>query len=241
MIHMRVAGLIPARSGSERVKDKNIYELSGKPLLGIAALKARDVPEIDDIFPITDSRNYMDKFVEYGISPFPLRPTTTAQSHSPDIEWINWWLSEVGESTYDVLVILRPTSPLRSRSTISAGINKLVDVWQRADSVRCVSSVTQHPGKMWLESDGVINPLLPFSLDSTPWHSNQTKVLPRVLVQNAMLEVIKISSIIRSRTISGGVVVPLVREGYEALDVNDPLDLTFLEFLLNQKPDLIDW
>lgn len=241
MIQMRVAGLIPARSGSERVKDKNIYELSGKPLLGIAALKARDVPEIDDIFPITDSRDYMDKFVEYGISPFPLRPTATAQSNSPDIDWINWWISEVGESRYDILVILRPTSPLRTRATISAGIKELENNWCRADSVRCVSPVSQHPGKMWLESDGVINPLLPFSIDTTPWHSNQTKVLPKVLVQNAMLEVIKISTILRSRTISGGVIVPLVREGYETLDVNEPLDLTFLEFLLNQKPDLVDW
>jgi len=238
---MRIAAVIPARAGSERIKDKNIYELAGKPLLGIAAQKAREVPEIGDIFPITDSPYYMEKFVEYGISSFPLRPIATAQSHSPDIDWIDWWLSEVGDSRYDVLVVLRPTSPLRSRASISAGIKKLVDNWHRADSVRCVSPVSQHPGKMWLESDGVINPLLPFSLEATPCHSNQTKMLPKVLVQNAMLEVIKISTILRSRTISGGVVVPLLRQGYETLDVNDPIDLTFLEFLLNQKPDLIDW
>lgn len=238
---MRVAALIPARSGSERIKDKNIYKLSGKSLLGIAATKALDVAEIDDVFPITDSASYMEEFVESGIAPFKLRPVDTALSSSPDIEWIRWWIAEVGTDSYDAVVILRPTSPLRSRSTISSGIVKLVDNWERVDSVRCVSPVSQHPGKMWVLADDVINPLLPFSLNGTPWHSNQTKMLPKILVQNAMLEVIKISTILRSNTITGGVVLPLIRDGYETLDINEPIDLTFLEFLLQSNPDLIDW
>jgi CMP-N,N'-diacetyllegionaminic acid synthase len=238
---MRIAAVIPARSGSERVRDKNITKLAGTPLIGIAARKALDIVEIDTVFPVTDSPEYMELFREYGVKSFPLRPRETSGSNSPDIEWLNWWLMQVGTDTFDVVLILRPTSPLRKRSTIVEGINALKNNWDRVDSVRCVSPVAEHPGKMWLENDGIMNPLLPFSINSTPWHSNQMKALPNIFIQNAMLEVIKVSSIVRSGTISGGVVMPLVRTGYETLDINQPIDFTFLEFLLGLNPSLVDW
>lgn len=238
---MKIAAVIPARSGSERVKDKNITPIMGTPLLSITAMKAQRSKVFDGIYPITDSPKYMDQFVAAGLQEFTLRPDATAQSNSPDISWLRWWMELVGHKSYDVVVILRPTSPLRRIETIREGVQLLQDNWDRADSIRCVSPVDSHPGKMWVQHDGVINPLFPFSISGVPWHSNQTKTLPSVLVQNAMLEVIKTSSITRSNSISGGVVIPLVRSGYETLDINTTIDLEILEFLLKRHPELKDW
>ena len=238
---MKIAAVIPARSGSQRVVDKNIACVAGAPLIGIAAMQAQKVPQIDSIFPITDSEHYMDIFSDYGLNRFTLRPHHTALSESPDITWLDWWISEVGHSTFDAVVILRPTSPLRRRATIIDGISLLKQNWSRVDSVRCVSPVTEHPGKMWIPQGDIMNPLLPFSNDQAPWHSSQMKTLPQVYVQNAMLEVVKIQSVTRNNTISGSVIMPLVREGYETLDVNQQIDLDFLKFIVSQNPSLVDW
>ena len=238
---MRIAAVIPARSGSERVKDKNLRKIAGYSLIEIAVKKALASNVFNAIFPITDSKHYMDVFVNAGLESFPLRPEETAFSESPDISWLNWWLDVVGESTFDAVAILRPTSPFRAVSTIKEGIHLLEQHWNRADSIRCISPTSLHPGKMWTEIDGIINPLFPFLHDGTPWHSNQTKVLPKVYVQNAMLEIIKIDTIIRSKSISGGVVVPLIKQGIETFDINQPEDLEYAEYLLKTRPNLIDW
>ena len=117
-LQLKIAGLIPARSGSTRIKDKNIAKLNGKPLLRYAAEEAVDSGVFDKVWVCTDEPSYLDSLDGLPVSFFDRSGTGDATAKSPDIEWLLNFIEYVGHATYDALAILRPTSPFRKAETI---------------------------------------------------------------------------------------------------------------------------
>src|SRR5205085_2482814 len=89
-----VVALIPARSGSERVRDKNIRPLAGHPLLAYAVAAALQADVFDRVVCSTDSGKIAEVAQRYGADVPFLRPTELATATSPDIEWITHALAE---------------------------------------------------------------------------------------------------------------------------------------------------
>ena len=77
---------------------------------------------------------------------------------------------------------------------------------------------------MWVLNQEVMSPLLPFSLNGTPWHSNQSQMLPEIYVQNASLEMCWIKRFWSSGQISGAKVAPFLTINNEGFDINTPED-----------------
>ena len=115
--------LIPARSGSERVKDKNVRPLAGHPLLAYAIASARQAGIFDRVVCSTDSGKIAEVAQRYGADiPF-LRPSELATSTSPDIEWLKYTLEELGEH-YDLFAIVRATNPFRGPEVLQRGLQQ---------------------------------------------------------------------------------------------------------------------
>lgn len=237
MKKQKVLGVIPARSGSERIKDKNIFKIGGHPLIGIAAIEAQRSDIFSKICLCTDSKNYAEIGSEYGLDIPALRPVDISGSTSPDIEWVNWVISIYLEQNevFDVLVILRPTSPFRTAVTIKRAWEQFQS-FENFDSLRAVEEVSQHPGKMWVVNEKFNNmtPLLPFEESGTPWHSLQKKSLPKMFVQNACLEIVKIESVMKTNTISGLSIMPFFTTPKEGFDINDQNDLDRLHLFTEE-------
>lgn len=230
---MKNIALIPARSGSTRLPNKNVKILAGHPLLAHTIHAALNANIFDRVFIITDSQEYVDIASKYGASCFAIRPTEISGTYSSDIEWLSWALDTsdyVRDS--DNLFVLRPTSPLRGTGLILDAYDTFLSSYSDYDSLRCVSTVDKHPGKMWSLSGGLALPLLPFSFEGVPWHSCQTSVLPKLYVQNASLEIVKTSIVLEKRSLSGDRVLGYVKDGFEVLDVNTSLDFEYIEFLV---------
>ena len=83
-----IVGLIPARAGSVRVRDKNVRPLNGHPVLAYSIASALDSGVFDDVIVSTDSELYADIARHYGASVPFLRPDAYAGARSPDIEWM---------------------------------------------------------------------------------------------------------------------------------------------------------
>ena len=115
-----VVAFIPARSGSERIRDKNINLLGGHPALAYSIAAACDSDVFDAVIVSTDSEHYADIARHYGAEVPFLRPSAIAGSKSPDIEWVVHALETLAASgrSFDCFSILRPTSPLRQAETI---------------------------------------------------------------------------------------------------------------------------
>lgn len=227
--------LIPARSGSKRVADKNIRPLAGHPLMAYSIAAARASGVFAAVLVSTDSEGYAEIARHYGAEVPFLRPPEIAGATSPDIDWVEFTLGRLRDAGrhFDCFSILRPTSPFRKADTIRRAWAEFL-AETGVDSLRAVEKCRQHPGKMWVVRGRRMVPLLPLGPAEQPWHSSQYASLPLVHVQNASLEIAWSRVIWEGRSIAGTVLMPFFTEGDEGVDINDPEDWWYAEHLLRR-------
>jgi N-acylneuraminate cytidylyltransferase len=227
-----VVGLIPARSGSERVPGKNLRPLAGHPLLAYAIATARAADVFDRVVVSTDSEEIAEIARWYGADVPFLRPAEYATATSPDIEWIAFTLERL-EEIYDLFALVRATNPFRGPDVIRRGLEQLLAT-PEADSIRAVELVKQHPGKMWLLADDgrTMRPLLDQSHLDVAWHAGQYQALPPVYSQNSALEIAWTRVVAATGSREGRVVAPLLTMGYEGFNIDDEDDFRRAEELV---------
>jgi CMP-N,N'-diacetyllegionaminic acid synthase len=224
--------LIPARSGSERVRDKNVRPLAGHPLLAYAIAAARDSGMFERIVCSTDSGKIAEVAQRYGAETPFLRPKELATATSPDIEWITHALAQLDEH-FDLFAIVRATNPFRGGDALRRGLDQLVAT-PEADSIRAVERVKQHPGKMWVLEGKTMRPLLDQSSLDVAWHAGQYQALPEVYVQNSALEIAWTRVVSQTGTREGRVVAPFLTEGHEGFNIDDEEDWDRARRLLDE-------
>ena len=217
-----IVALIPARSGSERVRDKNTRPLAGHPLLAYAIASARQAGIFDRIVCSTDNGKIAAVAQRYGADTPFLRPAKFATSTSPDIEWITHALAALDEH-YDLFAIVRATNPFRGPDVLIRGLEQLLAT-PEADSIRAVELVKQHPGKMWVLEGKTMRPLLDQSHLDSAWHAGQYQALPEIYVQNSALEIAWTRVVSQTGTREGRVVAPFLTRGHEGFNIDDEDD-----------------
>ena len=228
-----IVALIPARSGSKRVPDKNIRLLQGHPLIAYSIAAALQSKIFKAVIVSTDSEHYADIARHYGAEVPFFRPAKIAGDTSPDIEWVEYTLNQLRNNgrEFDCFSILRPTSPFRLPDTIRRAWQEFL-TQEGVDSLRAVEKCQQHPGKMWVVRGNRMMPLLPMGPAEQPWHSSQYPSLPEVYVQNASLEIARTHVAFEEKTIAGNVVMPFMTEEFEGFDVNSNYDWNLAEHLV---------
>jgi len=232
-----IVALIPARSGSKRIANKNIRPLSGHPLMAYTIAAALDSGIFQRVIVSTDSARYAEIAEHYGAEVPFLRPIEYATSYSPDIEWVTHALGAL-DPIPDCFAILRPTAPFRQPETIRRAWEQFRAA-EGAHSLRAVTKCTEHPGKMWAMNGAYhwLSPILPYRThgpSGVPWHSSQYPSLPHVYVQDASLEIAWSRIALESRSIAGDLITGFVSQGYEGFDVNLEEDWLTAEALLER-------
>jgi CMP-N,N'-diacetyllegionaminic acid synthase len=227
---LKKIALIPARSGSKRVPNKNIRLLGGHPLIAYAISSAIESNLFDAVVCATDDEKYAEVARHYGAEVPCLRPSSISDDKSPDIEWVIWILEflQMHGRNYDIFSILRPTSPFRLASTIARAFEEFA-MDQSADSLRAVSACKEHPGKMWVIRGGRMLPILPYTNGETPWHSSPYASLPMIYLQDASLEIAWTRFPLQHNSIAGESVRPFITKNREGFDINDEEDWILAE------------
>lgn len=227
--------LIPARSGSKSVKDKNIRIMNGKPMLAYSIEQALACKSIDRVIVSTDSLLYKEIAEQYGAEVPFLRPTDISQDDSLDVDVFDHalkWLQNNQGYEVDLCVHLRPTHPIREVSDIEAMIQLAKD-HPNIDSIRSLSPAKQVPYKMWLFPQSESQKIEPLVTCSVPEAYNAPRQkLPKVYMQNACIDVVKSSVILKSHSMSGNIIY-----GYK-MDYDFDID-TEDEFLVAEKTLLL--
>lgn len=119
---MRNIAIIPARSGSKGVKDKNIRQLAGKPLMAYTIEAALQSGQFDEVMVSTDSGKYADTAKAYGAHVPFLRSEETATDTASSWDMVEEVLTNYEKSgcSFDTFCLLQPTSPLRTSADICA-------------------------------------------------------------------------------------------------------------------------
>lgn len=201
---MKIIAIIPARSGSKRIPDKNIRLCNGKPLIVYSIEQAKLSKYIDRVIVSTDSEYYADISREAGAEiPF-IRPTELASDTAADLGVFRHTLRFLAENENykpDIVVHLRPTHPVREVSDIDKMIEQLIDN-ETLDSVRSISPTKHTPYKMWhMDSQNNISPVAVCDIKDA--YNAPFQTLPTVYMQNACIDVIRANVISENNSMSG--------------------------------------
>ena len=198
-----ILAIIPARSGSKSVKDKNIRLINGKPMLAYSIEHALQSRHINRVIVSTDSEAYADIAREFGAEVPFLRPDEISGDFSLDLEVFEHALSYLKETEgyeADIVVQLRPTYPIRKVEDIDQMVELMMKD-ESLDSIRCIAPAKELAYKMWRENeDGTITPLLQ---DIKEAYNMPRQQLPKIYYQNACIDVVKASVITEKHSMSG--------------------------------------
>jgi len=225
---MKVLAVIPARGGSKGIPKKNIQLVAGKPLIAYTILSAKRSRHINKIIVSTDDKKISDISHSYGAEiPF-LRPKKFARDDSSTLNVIKHTLEHLEKNQLyipDVVVILQPTSPLRTTKTIDSCINLLKKT--NASSVLTVSEVKKHPfTSFWLKR-GFLNPL-----NRKFPNYYQRQKYPNLYFPTGAVYAFWYKTLQKYGTIYGPRIKPLVVNDENAVDIDTPFDLFISEMVL---------
>lgn len=226
----RILAIIPARSGSKGLKDKNIKKLNGKPLISYTIEAALKSQVFKDIVVSTDSEKYKKISEQYGAwVPF-LRTKDLAQDTSSSndvIEEVLLNLKHMGKE-YDCFMILQPTSPLRNHEDIKNSINFFYE--KRANSV--VSMCECHD-----------SPLLTTNIDEEMRLDGFLEQLNKVRRQdlkkfyrlNGAIYLVKVDYFFKYKNIYEKNSYAFIMDKRKSIDIDDINDFEYAEFIMNKS------
>ena len=228
----KVLIIIPARSGSKGVENKNIRPFAGHPLIAYSITAALFCRSASRVVVLTDSDEIAEVAKRYGAEVPFLCPAEIATDTSRDIEFCEHVLANIDEAdAYGYIVILRPTSPIRPHGFIDAGMLKLMDT-PDADSLRAVTDAPATPYKMWHQRGGRLAPVLS-DPDIPEAYNAPRHELPQVYWQTGHLDVIRRETIEKG-SITGGYVLPLYIEPKYCVDIDSSEDFERAESVYRQ-------
>src|SRR5262245_14415343 len=230
---MKYLGLITARQSSKRLPGKNLKPLGGKPLIAYTIEAALASSRLDRIIVSTDGDEIAAVARQCGAEVPFLRPAELATDEASSVDVMVHalsWLQRQENACPEALVLLQPTSPLRTATHIDEAI-ALYEA-RNADCVVAVSEPDRHPYWMkTMDEDGQLTPFL--QIDSRRYHRKQSA--PQVWASNGSIWVLRRSSFLARGDIYGGRTFGYVMPRSEAVDVDTPWDFRLAELILSAR------
>jgi CMP-N,N'-diacetyllegionaminic acid synthase len=225
---MKTIAIIPARSGSKGLKDKNIKLLNGKPLIAYTIEAAIMSGMFDKVFVSTDSKRYAEIAMEYGADVPFLR--SEAQSSDITSSWdvVSEVLKRFRElgNDFDIFALLQPTSPLRTSNDIVAAFKIMSQ--RQANAVVAVCEVDHSP--LWcnsLSEDGSLCRFLDKELVKKS--RQQLKTFFRI---NGALYIVNTFYFNSANNIYEEKCYAYVMEKSKSIDIDDQIDFDIANMLL---------
>ena len=232
-----VLALIPARGGSKGIPHKNIKSFAGFPLIAWSIEAGLQAKSVSRVIVSTDDEEIAAVARNYGADVPFMRPSEFAQDRTPDLpvfEHALKWLEDNEGYKPEIVVQLRPTSPIRPTDMVDGAIRILMDN-PDADSVRGVVPAGQNPYKMWTFNgyDKPLNPLLEVEGIAEPYNAPR-QILPQAYWQTGHIDAIRTRTISNKNSLTGDVVHPLVIDPRYTVDIDTPADWAKYEALVYQ-------
>lgn len=235
---MKVLGLIPARGGSKGIPDKNIIPVDGQPLIAYTIRAANEAKRLKRFIVSTDSERIAVVCRKLGADVPFLRPVELAQDDTPTLPVVLHALNYLKE-TYEAVMILQPTSPLRSVEDIDRAV-EMLEADPKADSVISVFKVgDNHPARMKFIRDGVLfDP--PFA---EQMEGQRRQDLPDIYLRNGAIYLTRTAVIMEQGSLKGKKSLALVMPEIRSVNIDSSIDLIVAEAFLREHkkfhgPDL---
>lgn len=234
--------LIPARGGSKGIPRKNIRNFAGYPLLAWSIAAAKGSQLVTRVIVSTDDEEIAAVARECGAETPFLRPAEFAQDNSTDLPLFEHaldWLEQNESYRPEIVIQLRPTSPIRPKTMVDDAIRILL-AHSDADCVRGVVPAGQNPFKMWRfdGADQPMKPLLQIDGIAEPYNAPR-QILPPVYWQTGHIDAIRVSTIKDKKSLTGDVIYPLLIDPRYSVDIDNLSDWAKYESLVSSGLEMV--
>ncbi len=219
-------GIIPARSGSKGLPNKNIKLLKGKPLLAWTIEEALSSKYLEQVIVSTDSSEIAQIAINYGaLVPF-LRPKNLATDESPTVDTVLDLIKKL--PNYDYVVLLQPTSPLRTVEDIDSAI----DIMKTAKAKALVSVCESDESPYWMYKMNANNILSPL-VEATESISRRQD-LPKSYTVNGAIYVAHTDYLLKNKSFFGAETLGYVMEKEKSFDIDSADDFKEVEMIIER-------
>ena len=223
---MNIVAIIPARGGSKGIPKKNIKELCGKPLIAYIIETALKVKELDRVIVSTEDKEIAEIAKKYGAEVPFIRPEELAEDETPTLPVLQHavkYLEKKEKYRPDLVVLLYATSPLMRAERVSEAIEML-----KEGEFDSVLSVVEDGGHYWIKKNGGYEKFYPKVVKNRQF----TKPLFK---ENGAIYICKGDLLMEKNEIVGGKIGFLVMKREESIDIDEPIDFEFAEFLMKKR------
>ncbi|MBS4069007.1 MAG: acylneuraminate cytidylyltransferase family protein [Sulfurimonas sp.] len=221
----KVLAIIPARGGSKGIPRKNIVPLCGKPLIAWTIEAANNSSYIDRLILSSEDTVIIDIARQWGCEVPFVRPAELSIDTTPGIDPVLHALMALPD-TYEYVVLLQPTSPLRNSFDIDGAIEKAV----KGGHPACISVTCVSKGPQWMFSVDADERLVPF-LESTQIVASRQE-LASLYMPNGAVYVANVDWLIKSRSFYSPETAAYVMPEERSVDIDSPFDLCYCEFIV---------
>lgn len=232
---VEVLTIIPARGGSKSIPRKNIKMLAGHPLIAYSIAAGKAASQVTRVIVSTDDEQIAEIARMYGAETPFLRPAEHSQDNTPDLPVFRHaleWLMEHEDYRPQLVLQLRPTSPVRRVAHIEQCIKLIIENPQ-ADAVRSVCVPFQNPYKMWrISPQGWMQPIgVELGVEREPYNQPR-QALPEVFWQTGYVDACRAATILEKNSMTGEHILPLITDQADWIDIDSPDDWRRTERLL---------
>ena len=223
---MRTTALIPARSGSKRIKNKNAKLLNGIPLFAHSILTAQYCELIDEIILSTDSEKYADMAEKYGVA-ILIRPPECCTDEATDYDVAKHTLDNF--DCGDIIVYLRPTTPIRTCGVVESAIQTVKRIHDTISGLRSVEEMSETAYKNFSIEYNYLKPLFGSMADT----NESTQLLPKTYKANGYVDVILPKEGKIPASVYGDRCIPFVTP--RTIDIDTMEDFKYVEWLMKME------
>ena len=224
-----ILGIIPARGGSKGIPRKNLIIFGGKPLMAWTIEAGLQSHYIDRLILSSEDEEIIAVAREWGCEVPFIRPGELSRDDTPGIEPVIHAIKTL-KTSYDYIILLQPTSPLRSAEDIDDCINYCI----QAKAVSCVSVTVAQPSPYWmytLDQQKRLLPLLPTE-SSFP----RRQLLPPVYVLNGAIFFAHIPYLLQEQRFISEETIAFPMPAEKSLDIDSEADLFYAAISSPNKP-----
>lgn len=227
--------IIPARSGSKELSDKNIKDLLGKPLVAWSINEAVKSKFIDKLIVSTDSKKYRAIAQRYGANVPFIRPKKLATDKSPSFDLIKHAIDFFNDcqESFDYVILLQPTSPLRECIDIDTAIAKIVAHPSATALVSIHKQTHTHPEYLfrWNSSADIIQPYL----KNPPMQRRQD--FEELYSLNGLLFISQIDELLSRKTFFHAKTLGYPVPRWKSFEIDDAVDFLCVDALLRARKE----
>jgi CMP-N,N'-diacetyllegionaminic acid synthase len=226
----KILALIPARSGSKGIKNKNIKKLNGKPLINWTIESCLKSKLINHIVVTTDSEEYIKLVNKYKMIKTIFRPKKISKDNSTDYQVINHAIDNLKDIDFDLIVYMRPTTPLRLLKDIDNAIKKFST--SKFSSLRSVHEMSETAYKAYELKKNLLSPLKNMKL-SIEKINEPRQNFKKTYVANGVIDIFRKKFIKKNKKLFGNKV--LAFQTIQTEEIDNINQFNYISYLLKNK------